>query len=208
MKPIDFPQSNFLWKYDAGYDLRAFNEYTFNAEGKKVVSSTTSKWELNEQEKAFIVKHGFIYITILGHQPPISPVAQPLFDEEMPTAELAPEVIAEIESNLLLGSYELFGAEEVFIKIPAGQHAGVYKFTLRTDFTPSEAIMGFIGYAMRPGGILEEKDVKSVIADFANFCDAQGFANTRPGFQDKIKPVPGTAVTDEYERFKEQFSEK
>ena len=76
-------------------------------DGNQVIS----KWELSEEEKAHIAKHGFIWVSVLGgwSQPPILPQAcETVFEpvRHIESNELEPLSKSEVSSLLKLWGYK------------------------------------------------------------------------------------------------------
>lgn len=72
----DFPQRNRMYVAEGCYDLPT-HEYTEN--GDRVVISC---WALNLEDINYINKHGHIYLKIIGGQPPVCILAEPIFTND------------------------------------------------------------------------------------------------------------------------------
>lgn len=98
----EFPSKNCTYLYPAGNDLSTHREYQrdddgnilyyANADGTlqedangdpiPAVKNVISKWFFSDEELDFINKNRYIYLDILGGQPPVRLIAGPVFPED------------------------------------------------------------------------------------------------------------------------------
>lgn len=102
-----FPESNIKWLYDQGFDLLGHcvfdtdgnGDPLTHADGSKKVKLSISKWALSKEDLQFVNQYGYIYLSVVGGQPPVSLFAEPLFNEVefTPLAEQQPKPCAPIK---------------------------------------------------------------------------------------------------------------
>lgn len=86
----NFPQFNLLYTYAEGFDLPTHVIYKTDADGapligpngKEIVDRVISKWAFSKEDLDFVRDNGFIYLSIIGGQPPVGLFAEPFFLNE------------------------------------------------------------------------------------------------------------------------------
>lgn len=77
----NFPQANVLYTYSPGFDLPVFRDEIQEVEGEPPATRVISKWKLSKEDIEFINDKGYIYLSIIGGQPPVCLIAEEIFTE-------------------------------------------------------------------------------------------------------------------------------
>jgi hypothetical protein len=112
-----FPEHNTNWIYDEGFDLYGHVVYDTDANGNiltypggdRKVKLSVSKWAFSKEDLQFVNQFGYIYLSVVGGQPPVSLFAEPLFNEVVFVPNKEPEAPAAAAVKPMKSTFKIIG---------------------------------------------------------------------------------------------------